>query len=274
MSGETKSLGRKDNLDKFYTKTEIAEICVNNLKDFLLEKVDDYLFIEPSAGNGVFLSYFKKYIAFDIMPEDDRIIKKDWFDVDKNQFLGKKVIIIGNPPFGVQGKLAIDFFNESSFADYIAFILPRSFRKPSIQTRLNKNFFLVKENILPKNSFLLNGEDYNVNCVFQIWEKRNEERTVKKRRLTSNFFDFTKDVEKATCSVRRVGAAAGKASLNKNFSPQSNYFLINKTEMSDEDFVNFLNSLTHEVAADTVGPKSLSKSELIENFETNYIDFN
>lgn len=274
MSGETKSLGQKDNLDRFYTKNEIVESCMESLKESFGRNLNNWFFIEPSAGNGAFLPYLKNYIAFDIMPEDNRIIKQDWFDVDKKQFLEKNTIVIGNPPYGVQGKLAIDFFNESSFADYIAFILPRSFRKPSIQARLNKKFFLIKENILPEKSFLFNGEDYHVNSVFQIWEKRNEERLIEKKRLTTKFFDFTKEIEKATCSVRRVGANAGKASFNKNFSPQSNYFLINKTGMSDEDFVNFLNSLIHNSAEDAVGPKSLSKSELIENFEANYIDFN
>ena len=90
--------------------------------------------------------------------------------------------------------------------------------------------------------------------------------------MTTKFFDFTKNIEEASCSVRRVGAAAGKASLNKNFSPQSNYFLINKTDLTDEDFVAFLNSLIHDRANDAVGPKSLSKTELIEDFEANFFD--
>lgn len=235
-------------------------------------KQNDYVFVEPSAGAGAFLPFVKEYrcLAFDIEPDNENIIQSDWFLIDKEIFNGFKTVVFGNPPFGVQGKMAIDFFNESSFADYIAFILPRSFRKPSIQIKLNKNFHLVQEVILPENSFLFQGKDYDVNCVFQIWEKRNEERAAPKRRLTTKFFDFTKDTERASCSVRRVGAAAGKASLNKNFSPQSNYFLINKTSMTDEEFVDFLNSLQHERAADAVGPKSLSKTELIEDFEANY----
>lgn len=273
MSGETKSLGRKDIFDKFYTKDFIAKMCVGSLLTYIGDQIKDYLFIEPSAGNGVFLHYLDNYIAFDISPENNNnnIIKADWFEVDKKQFFKMETIIIGNPPFGVQGQLAIKFFNESSFANYIAFILPRSFRKPSIQNKLNKKFHLVKEEILPKNSFLFKEKDYNVNCVFQIWEKRKEDRILSKRRLTTKFFDFTKDINKASCSVRRVGALAGRASLNKNFSIQSNYFLINKTSMSDEEFVEFLNSLTYEKIVDTVGPKSLSKSELIESFEENYI---
>jgi len=70
--------------------------------------------------------------------------------------------------------------------------------------------------------------------------------------------------------VRRVGASAGKASKNLDYSEQSNYFIINKTSMSDEDFIAFLNNLAHERAENAVGPKSLSKSELVEDFEASY----
>lgn len=38
------------------------------------------------------------------------------------------------------------------------------------------------------------------------------------------------------------------------------------------DFVNFLNSLEHLSIDNTVGPKSLSETELIEDFEINYVD--
>lgn len=267
MSGETKSLGQKDKLDKFYTKENTVKLCIDFLNRYL--NLNGFQCIEPSAGTGAFLSYLDNYIAYDIDPCGERIKKANWFEVDKSQFKGKK-IVIGNPPFGVQGQMAIKFFNESSFADYIAFILPRSFRKPSIQDRLNRNFHLIAELILPENSFLFLNEDYNVNCVFQIWEKRIEKRPIIKRKTTTNFFDFTKEKDKATCSIRRVGACAGKASFDTNYSEQSNYFLINKTELSDEEFVAFLNSLVHDRALDAVGPKSLSKSELIEDFETNY----
>ena len=33
MSGETKSLGQKDKLDKFYTKSSVAKICMDTLFD-------------------------------------------------------------------------------------------------------------------------------------------------------------------------------------------------------------------------------------------------
>lgn len=269
MSGETKSLGQKDKFDRFYTKREVAKSCV----DFFLEKVGkDFNFIEPAAGKGSFLEWLPNYKAYDICPMSPNIIEQDWFTLDKSEFKGKNVVI-GNPPFGVQAKKAITFFNTSSFADYIAFIVPKSFKKNSIQNRLNLNFFLIGEMDLKPDSFDFEGETYNVNCVFQIWKKEPKMREKVKRKLTSRFFEFTKDRDEADCSLRRVGAAAGKASLSKNYSGQSNYFLVNRTELSNEEFVDFLNTLTYEGIKNTVGVKSLSKAEFIEEFEFRFLEY-
>ena len=36
-----------------------------------------------------------------------------------------KYVVIGNPPFGLRGQLALKFINHSyDFADYVCFILP------------------------------------------------------------------------------------------------------------------------------------------------------
>ncbi len=65
---------------------------------------------------------------------------------------------------------AIDFFNKASeFSNNIAFIVPNQFKKYSSQSKLNKNFKLIYEKDLDENSFLADGKDYKVRCVFQIW---------------------------------------------------------------------------------------------------------
>ena len=46
------------NLDKFYTKPEIAEQCYNFLKQFY-PSLDNEMFLEPSAGSGNFLPLLK-----------------------------------------------------------------------------------------------------------------------------------------------------------------------------------------------------------------------
>lgn len=263
VKGTTKSGGNKDKLDKFYTKPEIVDSC--------LQKLDlstfDYI-IEPSAGSGAFSSQIDNVYAYDLEPDSPDIIKADWFQVDKSQFSGK-VLVVGNPPFGTNGSLASKFIIESSkIAHTIAFILPKSFKKPSLKERLPLNLHLVYEEDLPEKSFLFQGKPYGVPCVFQIWEKRETQRTKEVKRFTSEFFKFS---SKGACDfrVQRVGGNAGKASNNLNVSSASNYFIKNTSRLTNTEFITLINSLTFPSISDTAGPKSLSKQELIHVIEQN-----
>lgn len=156
-------------LDKFYTQKEVAKQCV----DFLKEKVNlsnDETFLEPSAGNGVFLDYLDNYLAIDIKPEDNRIKEQDFFSFYSDK---KDYITIGNPPFGKRSKMAIDFFNKASqFSEIIAFIVPVSFMKWSVQKNLNKDFALIDYFYLDLESFLKDGKPFGVRTMFQIWVKK------------------------------------------------------------------------------------------------------
>lgn len=156
--------------DKFYTKREVARDCYNLLKN-KLELTGDELFLEPTAGDGAFLDNLKNFEAYDILPEDPRIIKMDIFDFNSGV---KGLITIGNPPFGKRSRLAVKVFNKcSEFSDVIGFILPVSFMKYGVQKRLNKEFKLVDFYFLKENSFLVKEKEYSINCVFQIWVKEN-----------------------------------------------------------------------------------------------------
>ena len=260
----TKSLGQKDKNDKFYTKSKVAKQCID-----LLNLQYDFI-IEPSAGNGSFSKQIKDCIALDLEPADSSIKQQDFFKFNYNELNGK-ILVIGNPPFGQQSKLAIEFFNYAArFATTIAFILPKSFRKPTIQNRLDLNFELVKELELPKNSFTFEGKDYDVGCVFQVWKKTNIPRKKVKLKTTSKYFEFTKDITKADFRVQRVGGNAGKAFEDLNGAQSSNYFIINKTELLNQEVINFINDLEYDTITDTVGPKSLSKGEFVKVFEENW----
>ena len=50
------------------------------------------------------------------------------------------------------------------------------------------NFHLVFERDLPENSFLVNGIEHDVPCVFQIWENRATNRAVSEKIEPVNFF--------------------------------------------------------------------------------------
>lgn len=159
-----------NNLDKFYTQPAVAKQCYNFLLN-LYPEIEDKKFLEPSAGCGYFLPYLKHYIALDIKPEGDNIIEQDFF---KWIAPSEHFITIGNPPFGQRSKLAIQFFNyATNFSDIIAFILPVSFMKWSVQKELNQKFALVDYFYLEEESFLVDGKPYGVRTVFQIWVKQD-----------------------------------------------------------------------------------------------------
>lgn len=254
----TKSLGQKNKFDKFYTKPEIAKMLINELN------LENYsVIIEPSAGNGSFSRFLSKCIALDIAPENGNIIQQDFFTYFPPPNCGP-ILVVGNPPFGEQSELAIKFFKHAAeFANTIAFILPRSFRKISIQNKLPLNFWLTKELTIPKNSFLLNDKPYDVPCVFQCWNKLSVPRSKIILPTSSNYFTFVKNKEEADFRVQRVGGKAGKAFLDKNGAISSNYYIKNLTPIPIDDLVQELNKIEYETLEDTVGPKSLPKGEFI-----------
>jgi hypothetical protein len=148
--------------------------------------------------------------------------------------------------------------------------LPLSFKKESVQNRLNLNFHLINELVLADCDFLLKDESYiKVPCVFQVWKRSENLRKIIKLKTETNLFDFV-DKTKADFRIQRVGGNAGKASFDLTKSPSSNYFIKNKTNISNEDFVEMVNQLKFPTIEFTVGPKSLSKGELIAIIEENF----
>ena len=264
MPQETKSNGRKDPYDRFYTPLTTVDQCLALLD---LNKFD--CIIEPSAGTGHFSQKLPNCFAFDIVPAAANIQQADWLTMDKAQFKTySNILVCGNPPFGEQSSLAIAFFNEAAkIAHTIAFILPLSFKKDSIQNKLNLHFVLKNELILQNCDFKLpDNQKITVPCVFQIWEKTSSLRKKRVLATQSEYFSFTTK-ENADFRVQRVGGNAGKASLDLNRSASSNYFIQNLSNLSNEDFVTLINTLTFPTIAFTVGPKSLSKGELVSVIE-------
>ena len=263
--GITKSKGHKEENDKFYTKPNISKMCIN-----MLDMSEYDLIIEPSAGNGSFSKQIKNCIAYDLVPEDESIIQQDFFELDIVKFKDKKVLTIGNPPFGVQNNIAIRFFNKAAkYSDTIAFILPKSFMKESIQNKLDLRFHLDKYIELPYNSFILNGEDYGVNCVFQIWKKKETKRTIKDKMNGESYIRFGNEKD-FDFIVRRVGGNAGKAYIlneGETVSSQSNYFIKNNSILTNDTLVDIINDIQMDIVLYSVGPRSLSKRELIEYVE-------
>ena len=261
--------------DAFYTKPDLALTLIKKLKN--LYDIDDFDFVvEPSAGKGSFSDYFKEHkfpiTAFNINPQQKYIKKRNFLKIDINPYLNKKVLVIGNPPFGRQSTLAKQFIVKSSeFATVIAFILPKSFKKNSFKQIFPPNFHLMKSYQIPKKSFCIENEEYDVPCVFQIWEKKDFDRKKIKKEY-SKYFSFTSKDNSPTLAIRRIGFYAGKLD-NKNIddlSEQSHYFIKLKNKISKKNFIKQYNNTIKFVFDNTVGPRSISKPEVIH--ETNKLN--
>lgn len=148
--------------DKYYTNNKLAEYCFNKANEIFGENIIDS-YIEPSAGNGVFINFFdKEYLAIDIEPEDTRIIKCDYFDIHKPY--SNRCLIIGNPPFGNKGDLALKFLKHSiKFADYIAFILPALYYN---NTYTFYEYDLIHSELLINENF----SNRKITCCFNCYK--------------------------------------------------------------------------------------------------------
>ena len=271
MTPKTTGLKRKT-IDKFYTSSNIVNECMNLIKENLNIKDND-LCIEPSAGNGAFInnikSLFNHYKFYDIEPEHEEIVKQDYLNYNTKELkLEKynKIHIIGNPPFGRQSSLAIKFIKKScKYCDTISFILPKSFKKDSLKKHYPLNFHLIYEYDLPKNAFIVDKKEYDVPCVFQIWVKKDVKREVPKK-LIPNKYKFVKKDEEHDISFRRVGVNAGMIDREtEKKSIQSHYFIKFDIELTDTLYKK-LEMIVYNCKDNTCGPKSISKQELIKEY--------
>ena len=215
MTDELQETGLNRNpVDKYYTKNEVVQLCIELIKKYIIILPNDII-IEPSAGNGSFIQSIKtlsnNYKFYDINPANEEIIEMDFleykFECNNNQCYH----IIGNPPFGRQASLAIKFIKKCcEFASSISFILPKSFKKDSMKKRFTNHFHLIHEIDLTDNSFLVNGNDSDVPCVFQIWEYNQTTLRTTITKLEPINFEFVKKNDTPDISFRRVGVNAGK----------------------------------------------------------------
>lgn len=268
-----KSTGLKRHIiDKYYTKEIVVDECIKLIKNYINIDNDNDLCIEPSAGNGSFINYIKllcnNYKFYDLEPENVEIIKQDYLLFDYKNILSKfnKIHIIGNPPFGRQSSLAIKFIKKSTeYCDSISFILPKSFKKDSLKKHFPLNFHLLYEYELPNNSFIINNKEHNVPCIFQIWIKKNINRNKSEKLFPINF-EFVKKDDNHDISFRRVGVNAGKIDeMTMNKSIQSHYFIKFNNNL-DNELIEQLKKINYDCKNNTVGPKSISKQELIKEF--------
>lgn len=255
---ETQTREHQRERDQFFTSEEVAAECYALLWSYLTPF--EYLFIEPSAGEGAFAQLFPVGgRAYDIEVRYPGVIETDFLGV--NLPYSDNVVVVGNPPFGKNAKLAVQFFNHAARRAFIiAFILPRSFQKISVQNRLHRHFHLRREWLIPDDAFIFDGKRRSVPTVFQIWEWSPEMRPIVILPTSHPDFIFTTRTD-ADFAVRRVGVKAGIIHDELGQSANSNFFVkavapFVRQIMEEIDF--------GEVVVRTAGSPCLAKTELVE----------
>jgi hypothetical protein len=262
--------------DAFYTKPEVAARCVELLLGGCeVAHATDAVWLEPAAGAGAFLGAFPAgctQFALDIAPAPAGTAAIEHADfmtwMLPAEASGKPLIVCGNPPFGRQGSAARAFIGRAAAlgAAVIAFILPRSFMKPSMQTAFPAMYHCVVSEELPVDSFTVNGESHAVPCVFQVWERRAVPRVVETAVRECGFAYVRGGAW--DIAVRRVGVNAGRAFVADAAAPvqpsvQSHYFIRLDDRVRAAAAAAIASQLTaHTFPTNTTGPRSISKGEL------------
>jgi predicted RNA methylase len=169
--------------EQFYTPVELALRLTKKIEP-LVGGLNGKLVIEPAGGTGAFIKAAKelgatKVLSFDIEPKSDGVQLGDFLESNLDGING--AITISNPPFGRNNSLSIPFFNKAAkHSDYIAFIVPRSWRKWSVINRLDRNFHLVHDEDLSIDYVDDLGEmvwqKSNLRTCFQLWKRQDTER--------------------------------------------------------------------------------------------------
>ena len=210
FGGSDDGLGGDHFLDQYYTNPEIVDhciitfLCIARTLDIDLK---EYCIIEPSVGYGDFYKGIDitNRMGFDIDPKakgyacsylpiiDKSIKTMDYLVWNPEPEDKRKFAVLGNPPFGLRGHLALQFINHSyPFADLVGFILPPSFDSDGrgAPCKRVKGYKLAYTERLPyANSFYYpSGQDVKISTVFQVWTKVNTHKIKPRDTKTCNQF--------------------------------------------------------------------------------------
>lgn len=165
--------------DKFYTRPQVARFVVD-----LIPELDSYVdIVEPSAGSGAFLRALPaRACGYDISPEAEGIVSADWL---RTVLTPERGLLVGNPPFGRRSALAKAFIAHGIRLGFetVAFILPATFRKLTMQKVFPEDWKLIVDAELPDDVFVHPDGEIRIPCVFQVWTRR--EGIVNLRRLAT-----------------------------------------------------------------------------------------
>lgn len=266
-------------LDQFFTKSSVAQKCIDRVREFYNFSVFSRI-IEPSAGTGSFYNLLPKENRVGVELDPELCQKQPEFK-EMSFFkytVSPNSIVIGNPPFGTQSKLAIDFFNYAACStQVIAFIIPRTWKKPSVQNRLDLNFHLVDSFDIEDNAFE-GDKETAVKCCFQIWERRDYPRAkilLPTKHKDWDFLSYSISGKEllpptnADFTMLAYGSSPGLISSDLNrWRPKSVHYI--KSNIDTETLKNRFCQLDFSGAQNSARQGSLGRAELVSLYSQQF----
>lgn len=160
-----------------------------------------------------------------------------------------------------------------NWANIIAFILPRTFRRSSVQNKLNNHFHLVYDVDVPTNPCCFKPI-MMVKCCFQVWEKKNSIRKFIKLSIKHMDWDFlpfgSKDKfgqptpKDADFAIRAYGGKIGKIEKNNlnNLRLKSWHWI--KSNIDINVLIDRFANLDYSNSLNTARQNSMGKGELVK----------
>ena len=262
----TKKLGnrRVSGTEQYYTPKDLAvELVELTLRT--IPRATERSFLEPAGGTGSFIEALNvagitAITSVDKYPMHPLVIQADFLEWKTTH---TDLLTISNPPFGRNNALSVPFFNRAAkFSSHIAFLVPRSWRKWSVQNRLDSRFHLVLdvdvavqyEDALGKKIAKRN----DLRTCFQIWERRPELRPA--IAVPDNGFIQKSTPDEADLAIRVFGYGCG--TLLNDFPRQPNTTLM-FLRVLDKRIESALQDLDYErFSINTAYTRALSFQEI------------
>ena len=262
----TKKLGnrRVSGTEQYYTPKDLADELVKlTLK--AIPRATERTFLEPAGGTGSFIEALNMagitaVTSVDKYPMHPGVIQADFLEWET---MDTDLLTISNPPFGRNNALSVPFFNRAAkFSSHIAFLVPRSWRKWSVQNRLDTRFHLVLDvDVAVQYEDVLGAKIAKRNDLrtcFQIWEKRLELRPV--IAVPDNGFIQKSSPDEADLAVRVFGYGCG--TVMDDFPRQPNTTLM-FLRVLDKSIESALQDLDYErFSINTAYTRALSFQEI------------
>jgi len=226
----TKKLGnrRVSGTEQYYTPKDLAgELVELTLRT--ISRATEKSFLEPAGGTGSFIEALNRagitaITSVDKYPMHPSVIQADFLEWETKR---TDLLTISNPPFGRNNALSVPFFNRAAeFSSQIAFLVPRSWRKWSVQNRLDSRFHLVLDVDIAVQYEDALGEKIakrnDLRTCFQIWEKRLDLRAT--IAVPDNGFIQKTTPDNADLAIRVFGYGCGN--VMSDFPRQPNTTLM------------------------------------------------